>query len=214
MPPFHDLSGQQFGALQVEARIDTEPRHVHWRCRCDCGGMVVVQGSNLKNGHTTSCGCARRELMRAKQLTHGQSKTRVYGIWAGMWTRCTNEKHGDFHRYGGRGITVCDRWQSFERFYQDMGDPPAKAWIDRIDNEGPYEPGNCRWATAKQQQRNKRNNHLVTFNDKTQTVTEWGEERGMKPLTLLQRLRYGWSVERALTEPVNVGWTIQSWQKG
>jgi hypothetical protein len=127
-----------------------------------------------------------------------------YRSWDGLIRRCTCSAEPSWHNYGGRGITVCERWLSYENFLADMGPKPSrKHSLDRIDVNGNYEPGNCRWATVNEQQRNRRNNKLVTFGSKTQCLTAWAEELHLPLYTLSQRLNRGWSVEKAFTEPVN-----------
>lgn len=153
-----DKTGQRFGRLFVLHR--DEGRRLHWICQCDCGEIVSVQSNNLASGNTSSCGCLQREKAReyapGGRPTHGMYKTRVYTIWVGMIQRTRNPNIPNWHNYGGRGIRICDRWLRFENFLADMGEPPAGLSIDRINNDGNYEPGNCRWATAKEQIHNRR----------------------------------------------------------
>lgn len=127
---------------------------------------------------------------------------RAYSIWCGMVARCTNENHDGFANYGGRGIQVCERWRSFIFFIEDMGDPQDSDTLDRIDSNGDYEPSNCRWATRRQQSLNTRRSRVLHFRGRSQTAHEWAEELGIKPKTLRKRLYDGWSVDRALTEPL------------
>lgn len=141
---------------------------------------------------------AARNQMRA---THGMSLTPIYSCWRGMLQRCENSKSKDFKRYGARGITVCQRWKSFEAFLEDMGEKPDGLTIERIDTNGNYEPSNCKWATPKQQARNRRDNVILQFNGQSKTVAEWADETGLERKTLEYRIRVGWDVAKALTTP-------------
>jgi hypothetical protein len=158
--------------------------------RCSCGrfrdGGAAAGPCTCLGGQTDSVG-----------------KTRLHKIWRGMNDRCANPKSPDYQNYGGRGIAVCPEWSAFRRFRDDMGEPPSLAHtLERIDGSKNYAPGNCRWATRKEQNRNKRNNVLLTHAGKTMCVGEWGEHLGIRPGTIQRRMDYGWSVERCLTEPV------------
>lgn len=194
-----DVVGKKFGRLLVE-RIERN-RYTKAFCRCDCGGTKWVQVNKLLDEHTQSCGCLRKEKVSAANKTHGQSKSRTYAIWMAMNNRCRNRKSSDYRYYGARGIVVCERWKSFENFLADMGERPGRMEIDRINNDGNYEPGNCRWTDRKTQNRNSRHARMLTFNEKTQCVSAWAEEMGVRQATLNHRLLRGISVEVALTMP-------------
>lgn len=176
-------------------------------CRCDCGVLKVYRLYALRNGNTTSCGCLAKELVSSRMRTHGKSSVAEYGIWRGMVSRCREIESGGHRHYGGRGIRVCDRWvNSFDAFYEDMGSRPSPDHsIDRIDNDGDYEPGNCRWATQKEQSRNKRVNYLVEHEGEVRCVADWAEKYGVSATLLYNRLvKLGWTFEEAISRRVHV----------
>ena len=197
--PFVDLTGQHFGSLTVISRIDgTLP--VKWKCRCDCGNESNVFGGALKNGRTSSCGKAPCKKHGGKgPLRHGMSHTSIHGVWCAMRARCESRSNPAYYDYGWRGIRVCERWQVFENFLADMGPRPQGATLDRINNDGNYEPGNCRWTGRREQANNRRSNRIIECFGERLTLSQWAERTGIKSSTIRERLdRCGWPIERAL----------------
>ncbi len=201
------MIGKRFGRLTVTsvARIGGRPHAV---CRCDCGSERAVDQRSLNIGVTRSCGCIRREQLSARRLKHGEAnpwnQTVEYRTWVSMKRRCYTAEGPDRKHYRDRGITVCDRWRdSFDNFLADMGRRPSPQHsIDRIDNDGNYEPGNCRWATKREQNCNSRNNRRLTAFGKTQPISEWAREAGISRSVLEKRLASGWTIEDALQRPL------------
>lgn len=198
-----DLTGKRFGKLVVQKFVGIEKRRAIFQCKCDCGNKKNIVGQLLSNGHTRSCGCLA--VNNTDQTTHGLSKTPLYNVWCGIKYRCYNEKSQHYHNYGGRGIKMCDEWlHDFQAFYDWAIANGYKdgLTIDRIDVNGDYEPSNCRWVDMKTQNNNRGNNHLITYNGKTQTLAQWANEKHIKQSTLCMRLnKYHWSVDRALNTP-------------
>lgn len=198
-----DYSGQKIGRLTVVARAGSnQQREAMWLCKCECGSETIIRGSDVRTGHIKSCGCWKRESSKKLLTKHGKRNTRLYHIWCGMKTRCNNPNDIGYNLYGGRGIKVCDEWsQDFMAFYQWATENgyTDKMTIDRIDADGNYCPENCRWTTQKAQQNNRRNNHIIAFNGETRTVTEWAEITNIKSTTIYNRLKRGWTIEKALT---------------
>lgn len=196
-----NMSGQRFGRL-----VALEPMHVRsggaimWKCVCDCGKTKEILGPSLRSGATQSCGCLRRELVS----THRMTNSAEYGCWEGIIQRCNNPSSKNFRKYGGRGIKVCERWSSFEDFYSDMGPrPSASHSIERIDNDGNYEPSNCRWATRHDQLRNTRRNRVIKAFGKTGPLVDFipeGPNSNRYHMVRL-RLKKGWEPESALSIP-------------
>lgn len=142
--------------------------------------------------------------MRGGKPTHGMSKTKTYRAWSSIKQRCGNPKKANYHNYGGRGISVCPRWSRFEDFLRDMGECPPGMSIEREDYDKNYEPGNCKWATVLEQARNRRSNHRITFDGRSQPISVWAEEIGMSEDTLRKRINRGWPLERALVGPTTL----------
>lgn len=180
MGSFIDLTGRRFGRLVVLYQLtESGPRgHSRWRARCDCGAEQDAFGYKMLHGFKQSCGCARHDTP-AHNRTHGMSGTNIFRIWFDMLRRCEDTNNTRYDSYGGRGIEVCERWHKFENFYADVGDRPEGLSLDRIDNDGHYSPENCRWATKKQQARNKRGTRYETAFGRTQALGDWADELGI-----------------------------------
>lgn len=193
---FKDITGQRFGRLVVESYAGTNSGGMAlWNCKCDCGGIAVVTGSHLRNGHTRSCGCFHDETAAKRFRTHGLSKTRLYTIWASMIDRCCRAESESFKYYGGRGINVCDRWRhSFENFLSDMGECPEGLTLERKDTNGNYEPDNCVWDTIEVQANNRRNNKHLTIDGETKTYAQWEKLHGLREGAISNRLRNGQTI--------------------
>ncbi len=171
-----------------------------WECRCDCGSIKVVDVDNVRSGKSRSCGCLNSELLVTRSVTHGMSGSREYSTWCAMWKRCTKANDISYPNYGGRGITICERWSDFALFFADMGAIPSPEHsIERNDVNGNYEPSNCRWATQIEQARNRRSSVKLTFEGRMKTMAEWAEETGLSIGTIWSRISSGWTAERALT---------------
>lgn len=211
-----DLLGQKFGKLTVigfeeSIRTNTGTLRNLWKCRCECGNEKITQDNLLITGKVTSCGCGKPERMIKMHTKHGGAKRkneeRLYSIWRSMKRRCANKNDMN---YGGRGISVCDEWQDYQTFkewaynngYDDKADK-GQCTIDRINNDGNYEPSNCRWITRKEQNNNMTSNVRLTHNRVTHNLTEWSKITGISYPTLQGRVRRGWKTEDILFKPIN-----------
>lgn len=184
---------KKFGLLTVLSRASNGKNYMaRWLCRCECGKESTVRVDKLNSGWTKSCGC-----MQGAKRKHLMSETRTYRIWRGMKQRCLVPKQTGFENYGGRGITVCERWMEFEQFYADMGDCPDGMTLERKDTQKNYEPGNCCWATWTEQARNRRNNRKIEINGQTKVLSEWCEKLKANYNTVYGRLARGLSPEEA-----------------
>lgn len=180
-----DLIGSRFSRLVVISGSQKVGKRFGYRlCRCDCGKELVVYTTDLRIGHTKSCGCLSRDRTTERNLTHGMGKTRANRIWRAMKSRCSNPRVTNWKYYGGRGVTVCERWQSFENFVADMGQPEPGMTLDRIDNAVGYSPENCRWVTHATQMANTRRNRMITWRGRTQHMSAWAREIGCEPMFL------------------------------
>lgn len=212
-----DLTGQRFGRLTV---LYESPERLGgfacWVCKCDCGNITKpIRSNNLKSGTTKSCGCLSRETTQKRSLKHGCSNSKIYRAWENIKTRCLNNNSDDFKNYGARGIKICKEWESnFQAFYDwSMSHGYEEhLTIDRIDVNGNYCPENCRWSTMKEQQRNRRNNRIITAFGESLTMSQWSEKTGIPTQILYMRLKSGWSVERALTTKVRKCRRKRKWQ--
>ena len=193
------LPGERYGKLVVIEEVATFYRRAV-RCSCDCGREKTVTLQALRAGSTKSCGCLR---VGTPKYQGGETESGEYRAWHSLKSRCLNPNDSSFKNYGGRGIYVCPRWvDSFEAFLADMGRRPTQDHsIDRIDNSGPYSKENCRWATQKQQQRNRRSNRIVTIDGVSKTLIEWAEFVGVRRGTLASRLMKGWAERDAIFRP-------------
>jgi hypothetical protein len=195
--PRLQLAGLKFGLYTVLEYAGGSA----WKCQCACGSVTTVLTANLTKGQSKSCGCQRAEKSRVSATRHGMADTPIHRSWMSMRQRCNNKNDKAFANYGGRGIRICERWGYFENFAEDMGPMPAGYEIDRIDVNGNYEPSNCRWASCKDQNRNKRNSHLITFKGETRCFAEWCEILNLSKGCLQKRFDLGWGLEKAFTTP-------------
>lgn len=213
---FNNLTGLKFGRLTVLSYGGNRPSaksNTVWFCRCDCGAYSAVDSHHLTSGATFSCGCYARERLkkRSQDRSHDlrsaglcRRLNPLYQTWIGMKNRCLNANYKQYYLYGGRGIRVCARWlESFEAFTADIGQKPSpRHTLDRIDNDGPYSPMNCRWATPQQQARNRRGLRMIEYRGQVKCVGEWSDQLGIACATIIRRVDKGWPVERALSTRV------------
>ncbi len=198
-----DIAGRTFGRWSVLKRVEnTSKGQTQWLCRCECGNERVMASIILRRGISRSCGCLLIETTIKRSTKHGHATggiiTPTYHSWVGMIARCTNPKNSHYPSYGGRGIKVHEPWFTFANFLADMGEKPPGTSLERINNDGDYYPNNCQWATLKRQSRNKRNNKLLTWQGKTQTVAAWAEELHISQSTISYRVNHGYSDEECL----------------
>ena len=203
-----DLTGKRFNRLVVIEPTRNKSGKYAWKCKCDCGNIVVTQGAQLKNGHVKSCGCYKNDIFKERLQKHGLSRTKLFHVFSGMHSRCENSNHIGYFNYGGRGICVCDEWcgeNGFLNFYNWSVDNGYKQGlqIDRINNDGDYEPTNCRWVTQKENLMNKRTTLIYEYNGEIKTLQDWAVECGIPYKRLRCRIReFGWDFEKALKTPI------------
>ncbi|MHB8727609.1 MAG: hypothetical protein ACYC9K_01070 [Sulfuricaulis sp.] len=199
------MVGMTFGRFRVLEMAGTGKYGALWKCVCECGQLRIVRGTALRAGMSRSCGCLASEIAAKRLTKHGHARpkfrTSEYVIWVDMIQRCTNPRSAAYADYGGRGISVCERWMKFEAFLVDMGARPTNHTLDRRDNNKGYLPENCWWRTAQQQGRNRRSNLLIEFQGTKLTLAEWAERTGLRRDTISYRLRSGWDTGLALTTP-------------
>lgn len=212
MAKFLDITGHKYGKLTVIKFLyrNIKDGYSYWECLCDCGKIKISCLKSLRNGGNKSCGCLYKETFSIKPSNkkHLSSKTVEYTTWRSMKERCYNPKHKSYKDYGGRGITICNKWlNSFENFFEDMGLRPSKNHsIDRKDNSLGYFKENCYWATKKEQSNNQRSNLLINYNNKTQTLMEWCKELDLYYNTIWQRIfKSKWSIEKCFTKTYKSG---------
>lgn len=206
MNDYQSFVGKRFGRWTVLTFVPaTKHQAARGKCRCDCGTVKEVQFYTLLN-RSTSCGCFSKEINSRVHFVHGESNkhtTTEYVVWLSMKARCLNKKNKHYKYYGGRGIKICDRWRnSFENFLADMGRRPKGKSIERKNNDGDYEPSNCKWATRQEQANNKSQSRFISFSGIRLTVGQWARRAGIEDATLRHRLYAGWSVRDALNKPL------------
>lgn len=203
------LLGKKFGRLTVVKKLDSRNYHVHWLCECVCGNFAEVSTGRLNAGQTKSCGCLQKERAAEAKKTHGLyfdengKRSKLYRVWGHMNERCSSPTSNAYEDYGGRGIRVCKEWKDYKTFHEWAISNGYKEGlsIERVDNDGNYEPSNCKWIPISKQASNRRNIRYLTLNGRERSLLEWSEEFGLDPSNVRTRLKRGWSVERALTTP-------------
>jgi hypothetical protein len=202
-----DILGHKFGRLTVIEPAHTEKKLLHWKCVCDCGRECLIKGSSLRMGVTTSCGCRLAEVHAQAgmlNLKHGKTRTKTNIVWQNMRRRCYQKSNISYKNYGAKGITVCERWNSYENFLADMGECPDEMSLDRIDCLKGYSPENCRWADLATQALNRTDVRQFTAHGLTMAMPEWCRLTGINYATLYKRLvTNGWEPERAIPPPVD-----------
>ena len=198
-----DRTGMRYGRLVCISPAERDSKgNTQWLCKCDCGKYKVIPSRNLLR--VVSCGCYKHEVFVRDHVKHGMYSTKLYAVYSSMKARCRNKNNRNWHNYGGRGITVCEEWlNDFKAFYDwSINNGYSEGLtLDRIDNDKGYSPDNCRWATYETQQNNKRTNVYVMYKGETKTPSQLAHKYGVNAKMVCQRVRSGWDIERALTEP-------------
>lgn len=198
-----DLTGNRFGMLTVLKKAGMQGSQSLWLCVCECGAESIKRLGNLRSGQTKSCGCLRSTTTTANKTKHAMYGTPAYKSWSSMLTRCANPRNHKYADYGARGIKVHEAWKNFEAFHRDMGDRPPGTTLGRLNNDGNYEPGNCKWEAATTQARNKRNTRIFEFDGHSAMLQEHCDRLGLNCSTVRSRVySYGWPIEKALTTPI------------
>ncbi len=207
-----DLTGEIFGRLlaiqPTDRRVD---KKIVWEFLCDCGKTHYAVATHVKSGHIRSCGCLAIDVLVNRNTKHGatsgshKKRPLSYRIWVGMIARCTHSWHKNWNRYGGRGISVCARWQDYPNFLSDMGEPDKNMTIERIDNSGNYEPANCMWATRLEQAQNTSRNVYIEHNGKRQTMAMWAREFGMSTSSFWIKINRGVHISEIINKDIDNG---------
>jgi hypothetical protein len=199
MNPTENISGLRCHFLTVVSLTDElKGGHRLWLCLCDCGKPTKKTAWFLKNGRVKSCGCRTKSLISKSRTRHGETDTPTWKSWKSMLDRCDLKAHKSYADYGGRGITICDAWRTYENFRSDMGERPYGMTLGRVDNSGNYEPSNCHWETYRQQARNRRSSRIIAHDGIVATLSEWSERTGLTGGTIWKRLNSGWPVDQSL----------------
>lgn len=201
-----EMIGLTFGKCVVLAELPRNNRRREFQCQCECGAVFKALGENLRSGHTNSCGCHARVRASEARTTHGHTrggkKPKLYGLWRGMHQRCNNPNNPRYPRYGGRGIRVDPKWDDYQTFLEDMGPRPSpEHTVGRVDNDGNYGPGNCRWETMEEQANNKSVTVFLTYKGERRSISDWARHLGVKRMFLYDRYARGWSDEKVLATP-------------
>lgn len=201
-----DRTGMRYGRLTVISQAErTNDGFTQWLCKCDCGKTKIIPTHNLTR--IQSCGCYKQEVFKRDHIKHGNSKTKLYHVWSSMKARCKNQNNKEWHRYGGRGISVCEEWRNgyepFQNWALSHGYKEGLT-LDRIDNDKGYSPDNCRWITLSEQQNNTSRNRFIEYNGEVKTASQIAKENNVNAKMFCQRIASGWDIERALNEPCHI----------